>query len=68
MRMATVGEAACSNCQFGIDVKSAVVCQRYPPFPVHMRGETYDPGDTLQGFWPRVSPEEKCGEHKFRTA
>jgi len=42
-----------------------VVCRRYPPLPVACVGERFDPGDTLQGYWPRVGPDDECGEHKF---
>jgi hypothetical protein len=61
----------CANCRFGIYFDEAdtkenfVVCRRYPPHPVLTLGERYDPGDTLQGYWPRTSPDDECGEHKF---
>jgi hypothetical protein len=60
---------SCANCRFGIYIEerrsAIVVCRRYPPLPVACVGERFEPGDTLQGYWPRVGPDDDCGEHKF---
>lgn len=62
-------DPCCANCRFGIYIEqkvgAVVVCRRWPPLPILMRGESYEPGDTLQGYWPRTGPEDECGEHKF---
>jgi hypothetical protein len=61
-------DPCCANCRFGTYLERAaiVVCRRYPPFPVMVSlSETFDPGDTVQGYWPRVSPDDDCGEHRF---
>lgn len=65
-----MSEPACANCRFGLYMElkphdAIVVCQRFPPVPVLTYGEKFDPGDTLQGFSPRTSPEAVCGEHRF---
>lgn len=59
----------CGNCRFGCPMEqkdtTIIVCLRFPPVPVLTPGENFDPGDTLQGFWPRCSPEDVCGEWKM---
>jgi hypothetical protein len=57
----------CDDCRFGTPVGlHTVVCRRFPPHPVAVLGERFDPGDTLQGYWPRVGADDSCGE--FRAA
>jgi hypothetical protein len=53
----------CDNCKFFTDIsRPHGVCRRNPPLPVLMRGEIFDPGDTLQGYWPRVGTDDWCGD------
>lgn len=61
--------SACENCKFGLPLKGygILVCRRYPPVPVATVGECFDPGDTLAGFWPRVDPDDICGEYQQCT-
>lgn len=65
-----MSDPTCANCHFGIYIErtkpdsAVVVCQRMPPVPVLTNAEDFHPGDTIQGYWPRVSPDEHCGEHK----
>jgi hypothetical protein len=64
-------DPSCANCRFGIYIEGPstgtgiVVCRRYPPHPVACVGEGFEPGDSLQGYWPRTSPDDECGEHQF---
>ncbi len=65
-------DPSCSNCRFGIYIEQAasinafVVCRRFPPYAAAYNfdggGRT---GDSREGFWPEVGPDDECGEHKF---
>lgn len=64
-------DASCANCRFGVYIEqpknnSFVVCRRSPPVPIAFDfvggGRT---GDSRQGYWPEVGPDDECGEHQF---
>lgn len=52
----------CAICRFAVVFEKMAVCRRFPPHPMLMMGETMDPGDTMQGYWPRVGLDDVCGE------
>ncbi len=57
----------CFECRFATVLRETVVCRRWPPLPQYITPESMTPGDTLQGYWPRVGFDDWCGEWQKRS-
>lgn len=57
----------CASCRFAVVLPETVVCRRFPPAPRYVVPEAMSPGDTMQGYWPRVGFDDWCGEWQSET-
>ncbi len=64
----------CSSCRFYVPAEVQIAglesgaCHRFPPVAVH-DGNVFDGAGAVDHSWrfPRVTPDEHCGEYKRRV-